>query len=622
MSVLEKISSPADLKTLSFDELQVLCEEIRGLIIDTVSKRGGHLASSLGAVELAVAIHYVFNPPEDKIIWDVGHQAYAHKILTGRREAFKTLRTYGGISGFPKREESVYDVITTGHSSTSISSALGIACARDLKKKKYNVVAIIGDGSLTAGLALEGINNAGHLNKNMIVILNDNEMSISKNVGALSSYLSRILTGEFYIQLRQRIEKMLTSIPRFGSTLVRIAKRIEELSKGIITPGIIFEELGFRYIGPMNGHDLFTLIETLNNLKQWDGPILLHVYTKKGKGYKPAEEEPEFFHGVPPFNKETGRVDRVQQKSYTDIFGETLTELAREDERIIAITAAMRSGTGLKLFASTFPDRFFDVGIAEQHAVTFAAGLAIEGFRPYVAIYSTFLQRSFDMIIHDVCLQNLPVVFAIDRAGIVGEDGATHHGLFDISYLRIIPNLVVTAPANDKELKAMIKSTLKWNVPATIRYPRGAAEIADSDYNVDFIELGRGITLCNGDSAVVLAIGSAVNEALKSAQILREKGIYITVFNARFIKPLDVEGIRELILNHPLVITVEENTVKGGFGSAILELMSELNICKPIKIIGLPDKFIEHGPLSLLKDIYGLTANKLSLQIENFIKAF
>ncbi len=622
MAILEKINSPADIKSLSMEELNVLCKEIRELIVDTVSKNGGHLASSLGAVELAVALHYVFDAPEDKIIWDVGHQAYAHKILTERKEVFRTLRTYGGISGFPKREESIYDVITTGHSSTSISSALGIACARDLLKKTYNVIAVIGDGSLTAGLALEGINNAGHLNKNMIVILNDNEMSISQNVGALSSYLSRILTGEFYVQLRQKVERMLTSIPRFGDTIVRIAKRIEEFSKGIITPGIIFEELGFRYIGPVDGHDIKTLVETLNNLKQWDGPILLHVYTKKGKGYKPAEEEPEFFHGVPPFNKETGRVEKVQQKSYTDIFGETLTELAREDERIIAITAAMRSGTGLKTFASTFPDRFFDVGIAEQHAVTFAAGLAIEGFRPYVAIYSTFLQRSFDMIIHDVCLQNLPVVFAIDRAGLVGEDGPTHHGLFDISYLRIIPNLVVTAPANDKELKAMIKSTLKWSVPAAIRYPRGAAEIADSDYNVDFIELGRGITLCDGDSAVVFAIGSTVNEALKAAQILREKGIYITVFNARFIKPLDVEGIRELILKHPLVITVEENTVKGGFGSAIIELMAELNICKPIKIIGLPNKFIEHGPLTLLKDIYGLTANKMALQIESFIKAF
>jgi len=621
MSVLERVNSPADIKNLSIDELYVLCDEIRTLIVDTVSKSGGHLASSLGAVELAVAIHYVFNAPEDKIIWDVGHQAYAHKILTERKDAFKTLRSYGGISGFPKREESVYDVLSTGHSSTSISSSLGIACARDLKKKKYNVVAIIGDGSLTAGLALEGINNAGHLNKNMIVVLNDNEMSISENVGALSSYLSRILTGEFYIQLRQKIEKMLTSIPRVGNTLLRIAKRIEEFSKGIITPGIIFEELGFRYIGPVDGHDLKALIETLNNLKQWDGPILLHVYTKKGKGYKPAEEEPEFFHGVPPFNKEMGRVEKIQEKSYTDVFGETLTEMAKKDERIVAITAAMRSGTGLKLFASNFPDRFFDVGIAEQHAVTFAAGLAVEGFRPYVAIYSTFLQRSFDMIIHDVCLQNLPIIFAIDRAGIVGEDGPTHHGLFDISYLRIIPNLVVSAPSNDKELEALIKSTIKWNVPAAIRYPRGPAEKAKEGFDVDYIEIGKGITLCEGDRAVVLAIGSAVNEAMKAAQILREKGIYITVFNARFIKPLDVDNIKELILKHPIVITVEENTIKGGFGSAILELMSELNIFRPIKIIGLPDKFIEHGTVTHLRDIYGLTANKLALKIEGCLKS-
>jgi len=618
MSVLDKVNYPEDLKKLSLEELNNLCCEIRELIIDTVSQRGGHLASSLGAVELTVALYSVFNPPEDKIIWDVGHQAYAHKILTGRKDAFKTLRTYGGIAGFPKREESEYDVITTGHSSTSISAALGLACGRDLLNQNHKVIAVIGDGSLTAGLALEGINNAGHLKKNMIVILNDNEMSISENVGAISSYLSRILTGEFYTLLRQKVEKMLLSIPRIGPSLVKIAKRMEELTKGIITPGIIFEELGFKYIGPIDGHDLKVLIDTFNNVKDWEGPILIHVYTKKGKGYKPAEKESEFFHGVPPFNKVTGRVEKPQQKSYTDVFGETLTKMAMEDKRIIAITAAMRSGTGLKLFASNFPERFFDVGIAEQHAVTFAAGLALSGFRPYVAIYSTFLQRSFDMIIHDICLQNLPVVFAVDRAGLVGEDGPTHHGLFDISYLRLVPNLVVVAASDSNELKTLIKSSLKWNVPATIRYPRGPAEISDR-LCPEYIDIGKGEILRLGKDACIIAIGTTVNEAMKAAEILRMKGIEITVFNARFVKPLDVDLIRKILVEHPIIFTLEENTIVGGFGSAILELAANLDLAKRIKCIGLPDKFIEHGPVSYLRELYGLTSDKIAQEIERYL---
>lgn len=618
MSVLEKVNYPKDLKNLTLEELNILCSEIRELIIDTVSQRGGHLASSLGAVELTVALYSVFNPPEDKIIWDVGHQAYAHKILTGRKETFKTLRTYGGISGFPRKEESEYDIITTGHSSTSISSALGIACGRDLLNKDFKVIAVIGDGSLTAGLALEGINNAGHLKKNMIVVLNDNEMSISENVGALSSYLSRILTGEFYTQLRQKVEKMLLSIPRIGPSLVKIAKRMEELSKGIITPGIIFEELGFKYIGPIDGHDIKTLMDTFNNVKDWVGPILIHVYTKKGKGYKPAEEESEFFHGVPPFNKITGRVEKAPQQSYTDVFGETLTELAKNNKRIVAITAAMRSGTGLKLFASNFPERFFDVGIAEQHAVTFAAGLALEGFRPYVAIYSTFLQRSFDMIIHDVCLQNLPIVFAIDRAGLVGEDGPTHHGLFDISYLRLIPNLVVATASDSNELKALIKSSLKWNAPTTIRYPRGPAEASDRELP-EYIDIGKGEFLSYGKDVAIIAVGTPVNEALKSAKILETKGITTTIFNARFVKPLDVESIRKILIEHPIIFTLEENTIIGGFGSAILELASQLDIPKKIKCLGLPDKFIEHGPVNYLRELYGLTSEKIAREIERFL---
>lgn len=619
MSILDKVDKPSDLKNFNIDELSLLCEEIRELIVDTVSKRGGHLASSLGAVELTVALYTVFNPPEDRVIWDVGHQAYAHKILTERKKLFSTLRTYGGIAGFPKREESPYDIITTGHSSTSISVALGLACARDLLKKNNKVIAVIGDGSLTAGLALEGINNAGHLGKDLIVILNDNEMSISENVGAISSYLSRILTGEFYKRLRQRIEKVLLAIPRIGSPLLKMAKKLEEFLKGIITPGIIFEELGFKYIGPIDGHDLITLTETFKNIKSWEGPLLVHVYTKKGKGYKPAEEEAEFFHGVPPFNKETGRVEKLHQKSYTDIFGETLTEMAHDNEKIVAITAAMRSGTGLKMFAEAFPQRFFDVGIAEQHAVTFAAGLAVEGFKPYVAIYSTFLQRSFDMIIHDVCLQKLPVVFAVDRAGIVGEDGPTHHGLFDISYLRIIPNIIVAAPSNSYELKCLIKSSLSWNAPVALRYPRGPVNNMDEGKKTIVIEPGKGELLCEGKDGCIIAIGSLVEEAYKAANILKKKGIEISVFNARFVKPLDEEKIRQLLLIHPIIFTLEENTFLGGFGSGILELASKLGLQKRIHVIALPDCFIEHGPAPFLRELYGLTSEKIAIQIERII---
>lgn len=617
MSVLDKVNYPSDLKNLSIDELRELADEIRETIVDTVSKNGGHLASSLGAVELAIAIHTVFNAPEDKIIWDVGHQAYAHKILTGRKDVFNTLRTYGGISGFPKREESIYDVVTCGHSSTSISIALGLACGRDLKGENNKVIAVIGDGSLTAGLALEGINNAGHLDKNLIIILNDNEMSISENVGALSSYLSRILTGQFYTRFRKDIEKILLSIPRIGSSLLKIAKRAEEMMKSIITPGIIFEELGLKYVGPINGHDINNLIETFKNLKNLDGPVLVHCYTKKGKGYKPAEDEAEFFHGVPPFDKETGRILKQKETSFTDIFGETLTKLADEDQRIVAVTAAMRSGTGLKYFAEKHKDRFFDVGIAEQHAVTFSAGLALEGFRPFVAIYSTFLQRSFDMIIHDVCLQNLPVCFAIDRAGLVGEDGPTHHGQFDLSYLRCIPNIVISAPKDDKELISLMKSTLKWDKPTCIRYPRGSAIISNEE--IEYIEIGQGKFLKEGKDIAVIAVGPILYEILKSADMLKQEGIEITVFNARFIKPLDEENIEKILKNHKLVLTIEENTIVGGLGSAILEFASKKGITANIKTLGLPDKFVEQGPLNTLKEKYSFLSNNIYDYIKNLI---
>lgn len=615
MSVLSKVNYPSDLKDLTIDELKELAKEIRDIIVNTVSKNGGHLASSLGAVELAIAIHTVFNAPEDKIIWDVGHQSYAHKILTGRKEVFHTLRTYGGISGFPKREESIYDVATCGHSSTSISLALGLACARDLKGKYNKVISVIGDGSLTAGLALEGINNAGHLDKNLIIILNDNEMSISENVGALSSYLSRILTGEFYTRFRKDIEKLLLSIPRIGSSLLKIAKRAEEMLKSIITPGIIFEELGLKYVGPINGHDINNLIETFKNLKNLDGPILVHAYTKKGKGYKPAEDEAEFFHGVPPFDKESGRVLKPKEISFTDIFGETLSQLAEENNKIVAITAAMRSGTGLKTFADKHKERFFDVGIAEQHAVTFAAGLAMEGYRPFVAIYSTFLQRSFDMIVHDVALQNLPVCFAIDRAGLVGEDGPTHHGQFDLSYLRCIPNIVIAAPKDDKELISLMRSSLKWDKPCCIRYPRGAAVISDEP--IEDIEIGRGKFLREGSDIAFISVGPVLYELLKVGEMFYKEGIDITIFNARFIKPLDQEKIDKILRTHRLIVTIEENTVVGGLGSAVLELASKRGINSNIKILGLPDKFVEQGPLSILKEKYSLTSESIYSYVKN-----
>lgn len=615
MTVLDRVNYPSDLKKLSLEELQKLCEEIRTLIIQTISVTGGHLASSLGAVELTVALYYVFNPPDDKVIWDVGHQAYAHKILTGRKDQFKTIRTFKGLAGFPKREESIFDVVTCGHSSTSISVALGIACGSELTNKKDKIIAVIGDGSLTAGLALEGINNVGHLDKDLIIILNDNEMSISENVGALSSYLSRILTGEFYTRFRNKTENILRSLPRIGLMLLKMAKRVEEFLKSLITPGIIFEELGLKYVGPINGHDLPNLIETLKNIKKMNGPILLHTYTVKGKGYEPAEKNPETFHGVPPFAPNTGEIKKSQTKSYTDIFGETLLNLAKNDNRVVAITAAMRTGTGLKKFKEAFPDRFFDVGIAEQHAVTFASGLAITNLRPFVAIYSTFLQRSIDMIIHDVCLQNLPVVFAIDRAGIVGEDGATHHGQFDITYLRMIPNLIVAAASDADELTLLLKSSLLWGKPAAIRYPRGTAYFPEEKSTINFIEIGKGTFLKEGKDVAVIAVGPLVYEALKAADIVKDKGVNLTVFNARFIKPLDEAAIKEIALKHDMIFTLEENTISGGLGSAVLELLSKLGQNKKTKLLGIPDVFVEHGSPSILKELYGLTTDGIANEI-------
>jgi len=501
-NLLDTINNPDDLKKLTVEELPELAEEVRERIVSTISKTGGHLASSLGAVDIAIAVHYVFNAPADKVIWDVGHQAYAHKLLTGRREAFATIRQLGGISGFPKISESIYDAFGTGHSSTSISAAAGTAVARDLKGDDYKVIAIIGDGSLTAGLAFEGLNQAGHLKKDIIVILNDNEMSISQNVGALSSFLSRKITGRLATRIKKEAEGFFLSIPRIGRRLVSLAKRAEDSLIALLTPGMLFEGLGFHYIGPIDGHNLNELINTFHDARELNGPILIHVLTKKGKGYLPAEEQPVQFHGVGPFEKETGRPVKPEKKiaSYTEIFGKTMLELAEKDERIVAITAAMPEGTGLDKFAERFPDRFFDVGIAEQHALTFAAGLAKEGFIPVVAIYSTFLQRAYDEILHDVCLQNLPVIMAIDRAGIVGADGPTHHGMFDISCLRHIPNMAIMAPKDENELRHMLKTAVKCGRPAAIRYPRGEGYDIDISSPTKELPFGKAEILKDGNA--------------------------------------------------------------------------------------------------------------------------
>ena len=605
---IENIKSPADIKTLSSAELKDLAEELREIIIERVSINGGHLASNLGVVELTLALHYIFDSPSDKIVWDVGHQSYTHKLLTGRFEKFPTIRKHKGISGFPKIDESIHDSFGTGHSSTSISAALGIITARDKKKEKFKVIAVIGDGALTAGIAFEGLNHAGHLKKDLIVVLNDNEMSISPNVGALSAYLNRILTGDLYQKFKKETKSFIESIPKLGGPFSKVAKKAEETLKGLFLPGILFEELGFNYIGPIDGHNIELLIETFKKVKNADAPTLVHVITKKGKGYEFSEKDPCIFHGVGPFEVETG--DPISNKkipSYSEIFGQVLTLLAGHDERIIAISAAMREGTGLECFAEKYPDRFYDVGIAEPHAVTFAAGLASQGLRPVVAVYSTFLQRGYDEIIHDVCLQNLPVVFAIDRAGIVGEDGPTHQGVFDISYLRHIPNLVVMAPKDEHELKDMLEFSLKYNGPSAIRYPRGRVHNAGFKIQDSNIELGKAEILKEGEDIALIAIGNTVYPALNAAALLEKDGIKAAVINARFVKPMDKGLIFSMASRIKRVVTIEENLLAGGFGSAVLEYLNSVDIHDvKIKTLGIPDEFVEQGSQAILRKKYGL----------------
>jgi len=613
-SFLDHINSPADLNGLKVADLEILASEIRKLIIETVSRNGGHLAPSLGVVELSIALHYVFDAPRDKIIWDVGHQAYAHKIITGRRERFHTLRKHKGISGFPKREESPYDSFNTGHSGTSISAGLGITTARSIKGEKNKVIAVIGDGSMTAGMAFEALNQAGHTDRDLIVVLNDNEMSIAKNVGALSSYFSRKISEPRFVNLKKSLENFFRSIPGVGENIFSLLKKSEDSLIGLLTPGMLFEALKFRYIGPIKGHDLNLLIKTLKDVARLDGPVLMHVLTTKGKGYAPAEKNPTHFHGIGSFdiaNPLTNKKSANDPPSYTEVFGRTMVDLGDKDKRLFAITAAMPEGTGLTEFARVYPDRFIDVGIAEQHAVTFAAGLATEGFKPVVAIYSTFLQRSLDQIIHDVCLPNLPVIFALDRGGIVGEDGPTHHGTFDLSYLRIIPNMTIMAPKDENELRHMLFTALNAHSPVAIRYPRGKGVGVPMDKEYQKIPIGESEILTDGKDLLILAVGNRVHPSLEAAMDLKKDGYSVSVINCRFVKPLDPR-LPEMAARTGRVLIVEENTLRGGFGSAILESFADQGLSNIItKRLGIPDIFIEHGPQDLLREQYGIDKKKI-----------
>ena len=611
-AVLDRISGPDDLKSLSIDEMEQLASELREMIIDTVSKTGGHLASSLGTVELTIALYHVFQPPRDMIIWDVGHQAYAHKILTGRKEFFGTLRCLDGISGFPKRTECSEDVFGTGHSSTSISAALGITTAWDIrnKPKGARALAVIGDGSLTGGQAFEALNQAGHLVKDIIVIINDNEMSISPNVGALSSFLSRKLSTRPVVNLKKEIVHLLKSVPGIGEDIYKIAKRAEDAIKGFLTPGMLFESMNFQYFGPIDGHRIDRLTEALSNVKDIDGPVVLHVLTKKGKGYLPAEENPSQYHGVGVFDVNTGSSigPKDDIPTYTKVFADQMVELAKKHDNIVAITAAMAEGTGLSAFSGRFPDRFFDVGIAEQHAVTFAAGLATQGLIPVVAVYSTFLQRAYDQILHDVALQNLPVIFAIDRGGIVGEDGPTHHGLFDMAYLRNIPNLIIMAPRDENEFARMLVTAVECKKPVAVRYPRGRALGVALDDNPLPLPIGVSETLIEGDDLTIVAIGSMVEPATEAARRLLTRKISASVIDARFVKTLDVAAIRASVEKTGALLTVEEGVLNGGFSSSILEALAEhAALPRTIKRLGIDDRFVEHGPQNVLRDRYDLS---------------
>ena len=617
--ILDSIKHPADVQKLSIPHLHALAAELRRMIIDTCAKNGGHLAPSLGTVDLTLALYSVFNPERDKFVWDVGHQAYAHKILTGRRENFATLRTLNGITGFPKRSESRFDAFGTGHASTSISAALGMSIVRDLEGKDYNVVAIIGDGALTGGEAYEGLNYAGDLGKRLVVILNDNEMSIDRNVGAMSEYLSRIKLAPQYARAKKDIEGFIRNIPHIGDTVLKTAEYLKDGVKAAITPGGLFEEMGFSYIGPIDGHNIEAMQSVFRQIANIEGPVLVHVRTKKGRGYMPAEDEPDKFHGISKFNKATGKPIKNSSAppSYTEIFSRTMLELGYDNHSMVAITAAMPSGTGLKAFARQFPERFFDVGIAEEHAVTMAAGMAAAGAHPVVALYSTFAQRAYDQIVHDVCLQKLPVTLCLDRAGLVGADGPTHHGVFDYSYLRHIPGMVVMAPKDENELRDMLYTAVKYEGPSAVRYPRGSATGAALSEGFRQLEIGKAELLSgDGRGVALLAVGSMVKQAAEAARLLNMANIKATVVNMRFIKPLDTAMLGWLLERQPeLLVTLEENALAGGFGSAVLEFMADAEKRCRVLRFGIEDKFIEHGSCPQLLEKCGLTPQQIADRI-------
>ena len=609
--LLNSIASPDDLRKLDRVQLPQLAEELRAFLVESVSKTGGHLSSNLGTVELTIALHYIFDTPDDKLVWDVGHQTYAHKILTGRREAMIRLRMAGGIAGFPKRKESPYDTFGTGHSSTSISAALGMAVAARLAGKSNRSVAIIGDGAMTGGMAFEALNNAGAMDANLLVILNDNDMSISQPVGALNNYLAKLMSGRFYAAMRRGSEKMLKGMP----PVLEFAKRTEEHLKGMVTPGTLFEEFGFNYIGPIDGHDIDVLLDTLSNIRQLEGPQFLHIVTRKGKGYAHAEEDCTLYHGVSKFDPVSGiALQQSSKPTYTEVFGDWLCDMAAQDEKVVGITPAMCEGSGMVGFAQKFPERYFDVGIAEQHALTFAAGMACDGYKPVVAIYSTFLQRAYDQLIHDIAIQNLPVVLAIDRGGLVGADGATHAGSFDLSYLRCIPNITVMAPADENECRQMLYTACRLDTPSAVRYPRGRGPGVAIDQTMQALPVGKAELRRSGKRVAILSFGSMLAPALAAGEQLDA-----TVANMRFVKPLDAELVKQLAREHELLVTVEENVVQGGAGSAVAECLHQHGVTVPLLQLGLPDSFIEQGEhMQMLADC-GLDAVGIAAAIRNIL---
>src|SRR3954453_3855094 len=623
MTLLDTINSPHDLRKLDRKQLHELAGEIRHRIIEVVSKIGGHFGGNLGIVELTLAMHYVFQTPRDQIVFDTGHQTYPHKLLTGRLATFPTIRQHNGISGFCKREESEYDVFNAGHASTSISAALGIAVASDIKHDDYRVVAIIGDGALSGGLALEGLNQAGHLKRKLMIILNDNDMSISTNVGAMSGYLNGILKGQAYNQAKDLARGIMDRIPLVGGKLHGMASDMEQLFKHMIVPGTLFEELGFKYLGPYDGHDLDFLIDLFEKNKDYNGPLLVHVITKKGKGYVPAENKPIWSHGVSPFDIDSGEGVKSTKKSppsYTAVFAETLIELAKHDPKIVGITAAMPDGTGMDKFAKALPERMFDVGIAEEHAVTFSGGMATQGMKPIAAIYSTFLQRAFDQVFHDVAIMDLPVVFALDRGGIAGADGPTHHGIYDMAYLRIFPNMVCMAPKDENELRHMLKTSFETGHPTSLRYPRGNGFGVTMDAELQSLPIGKGEGLREGNAGAIFAIGNEVWPSMQAAEILAKEGIEVAVINARFIKPLDDELIAKYCRPFTKIITVEEGSLAGGFGAAIMERVEQLGIRDvAFHRIGIPDEYVHHGAQDVLRAQYDLDANGIAKRVREFV---